>query len=124
MNQRKFDLEDRLIEFADRSISTVEGLPETRTCNHLGGQLLRSSTSCALNYGEAQAAESNKDFIHKFRVVLKELRESSICLKILHRRSLLKDSMLLDENGQLIAIFMKSLATARNHSETRAQRKP
>ena len=86
--------------------------------------MLRSSTSCALNYGEAQAAESNKDFIHKFRVVLKELRESSICLKILHRRSLLKDSMLLDETGQLIAIFMKSLATARLHSKPRAQRKP
>ena len=117
MNQRKFDLEDRLIEFADRAISTAERLPETRKCSHLGGQLIRSGTSTALNYGEAQAAESKRDFIHKFTVILKELRETSICLKILQKGSLLIDIPLLAENGELIAIFVKSIATARMNSK-------
>lgn len=109
---RKFDLEERLLQFSIRVINVVQGLPENKVCNHLGGQLLRSGTSTALNYGEAQASESRKDFVHKFRIILKELRETSICLTMLHRQSLLVDFALIDENKQLIAIFMRSIATA------------
>src|SRR5882757_1047288 len=105
MAARKFDLEDRLIEFADRAIATAEELPDTKSANYLATQLLRSGTSPALNYGEAQAAESKKDFIHKFGIILKELRETSICLKILARRSLLKDNALISESNELVAIF-------------------
>lgn len=110
---RKFDLEDRLLEFAIRIIAIVESLPDNKVCNHLGGQLLRSGTSPALNYGEAQEAESKKDFIHKFKVILKELRETLICLKILNRKSLLSDVSILEENRELIAIFAASIKTAK-----------
>ena len=64
-------------------IEIVEAMPETRAENHFGGQLTRSATAPALNYGEAQSGESRRDFIHKIKIVLKELRESSICLKII-----------------------------------------
>jgi four helix bundle protein len=67
---RRYDLEERLIDFAVMVIDLQESLPSTKAANHLGGQLLRSGTSPALNYGEAQSAESKKDFIHKIRVVL------------------------------------------------------
>src|SRR5882757_9775940 len=113
MAARKFDLEDRLIEFADRAIATAEELPDTKAANYLATQLLRSGTSPALNYGEAQSAESPKDFVHKLRIILKELRETSICLKILHKRALLKDEALIPESKELIAIFTKSITTAK-----------
>jgi four helix bundle protein len=72
MTQRKYDLEERLLQFAVRVTTIVESLPDTKVCNHLGGQLLRSGTSPALNYGEAQAAESKRDFIHKLGIILIE----------------------------------------------------
>ena len=115
MNSQKYNLEERLIQFTIRIITTVETLPENKVCNHLGGQLLRAGTSPVLNFGEAQAAESRRDFIHKFKVILKELRETNICLKLLDRKALLTDTSLVKENGELIAIFMKSIATARNN---------
>ena len=62
--EKKYDLEDRLIDFAVSIIRLVEGLPNTKSANHLGGQLLRSGTSPSLNYGEAKAGESKNDFIH------------------------------------------------------------
>ena len=93
-------------------IGIIESLPETRTCAHLSGQLLRSGTSAALNYGEAQGAESRKDFVHKIKVILKELRESRICLRILSRRSLLQSHSALSECNELVAIFTKSVKTA------------
>ena len=65
VSNRVFDLEDRLIDFAYLMDNIVENLPNTRLGNHLAGQLVRSGTSTALNYGEAQAAESPNDFIHK-----------------------------------------------------------
>lgn len=87
---RKFDLEDRLVDFAVRIIETAEALPNTRAGNHIAGQLIRCGTSPALNYGEAQSAESRNDFIHKMKIVLKELRETGVCLKIIKRKPLLK----------------------------------
>ena len=81
----KFDLEERLIEFAVLIIEIVNEIPSSKAGNHLSGQLVRSGTSGALNYGEAQSAESRRDFIHKMKVILKELRETLVCLKIIHR---------------------------------------
>lgn len=115
---KKYDLEQRLIDFAVLIIQTVESLPDTRTANHLGNQLLRSGTSPALNYGEAQGAESKRDFIHKFGVILKELRESLICVKILKRIAYLKDDQVLIECGELVAIFNRSIITAKKNSKT------
>ena len=86
---------------------------------HFAGQLIRSSSSAALNYGEAQAAESRKDFIHKVSMVQKELRESLVNLLIIEKAKMTSKSNLLnsiiDENNQLISIFYKTLQTAKKN---------
>jgi four helix bundle protein len=76
----KYDLEERLIEFAVRIIDTAEALPKTMASKNLGSQIVRSGTSPALNYAEAQSAESKADFVHKMKICLKELRETFVCL--------------------------------------------
>ena len=109
------DLENRLIEFAARIIDLVEAWPKRPAGKHLGGQLLRSGTSPALNYGEAQSAESRVDFIHKMKICQKELRETLICLKIISLRSWFKVEKLtplLAESNELVAIFVASTRTA------------
>jgi len=115
MNKRTFDLEERLIDFVLKIDNILELLPSTRLANHLAGQLTRSGSSPALNYGEVQSAESQKDFIHKITIVLKELRETRICMKIIKRKAwidLRVVSPVLAENEELIAIFAKSRQTA------------
>ncbi len=116
--QRKYDLEERLILFAIRTLEVSEILPNTKGGNHIAGQLVRCGISPAFNYGEAQSSESHKDFIHKIGIVLKELRETSICLKIIILKPLLKESQSIDsdlkECRELIAIFTKSLQTAKS----------
>ena len=112
----KFDLEERLIDFAASIIHIVGQMPLDKVGSHLCGQLLRSGTSPALNYGEALSAESRRDFIHKIKVVLKELRETFVCLKILVRIEYLKaGSPALVENNELISLFVKSIDTARRN---------
>ena len=116
MNEKKFDIEERLIDFSVAIIFCIESLPSTKSSVHLGGQLLRSGTSPALNYGEAKSAESKNDFVHKMKVCLKELRESYNCLRILHRAKLFKTENqitdLIKECNELISIFVKSINTA------------
>ena len=120
---KNFDLEDRLIDFSIRVSVIIDKLPQDKFVNHLSSQLLRSSTSVALNYGEAQGAESLKDFIHKMRVVLKELKESKVCLKLILKKSIYNSSSELvntiNENKELIAIFIKSLETAERNRNKR-----
>lgn len=116
--QKKFDLEERLIEYACLIIEIVEKIENTKAGNHIGGQLLRSGTAPTLNYAEAKSAESKKDFIHKMKICLKELRESFVCLKIIAKRKMIKDEVLLKkglkETDELISIFVKSIQTASN----------
>jgi four helix bundle protein len=117
---KKYDLEDRLIDFTINCSDIVEELPPTKLANHIGGQLIRSSSSSALNYGEAQSAESPNDFVHKLKVVLKELRESRVCLKIILRKPLLPIQGVqptVDECNELIAIFLKSIDTANKNKK-------
>jgi four helix bundle protein len=113
----KFDLEDHLINFAVRIIEVARSLPKTRIGNHIGGQLIRCGTSSAPNYGEAQGAESRSDFVHKMRVCLKELRETRVWLIMIIRLKLIKPTSkldsLIDENNQLICIFITSIKTAK-----------
>ena len=113
---RIYDLEERLIAFAILCMTINENLIDTRAAAYIGQQLLRSGTSPALNYGEAQAAESRKDFIHKMKIILKELRESFISMRIIERKPLIKNSDLigkgLQESKELVAIFASSIATA------------
>ena len=116
---KKYDLEERLINFSVAIIDIVNDMPSTKPANHLSGQLIRSGTSVALNYGEAQSAESQKDFIHKMKIVLKELRETLVCLKIIYKSNLFggEEKLLTvkEENRELIAIFVKSIETANNN---------
>lgn len=116
---RKYDLEGRLIEFTINIIDAVETLPDNKVCNYLGSQLLRSGTSPVLTYGEAQAAESRKDFIHKFKIILKELRETNICLTLLNRKAFITDGALIKESKELIAIFTTSIATAERNTNAK-----
>ena len=119
----KFDLEDRLITFASMIIACTHNLPADKVGNHLGQQLLRSGTSPALNYGEALSAESRKDFIHKLKIVLKELRETLICIKILSKISYLKpDNEIGKECNELISIFVKSLGTAKRNLDLESRK--
>jgi len=118
----KFDLEERLIEFSVLIIEITKEMPNNYAANHLAKQLLRSGTSVSLNYGEAQSGESRRDFIHKMKIVLKELRESFICLKIIERTKLFKTEAKIaeakQESNELISIFVKSIATAQKNLKT------
>ena len=110
-----YDLEERLLEYAARITRLVEKLPDTRTGNHVAGQLLRSGTSALPNHAEAQAAESRKDFVHKLKICHKELRESRRWLRLIQRVPLLKASAvesLVQETEELIRIFSSSIRTA------------
>ena len=117
MKKYKFDLEERLIKFSVDVILLCKTLDSSFASIHLSGQLIRSSSSAALNYGEAQSAESHKDFIHKMKVCLKELRESLVNLKIQKGAKLTNDveklNYLIAENNELIAIFVSSIKTSK-----------
>ena len=109
------DIEERLIDFAVRIIKVCDALSNKPAARHIGGQLLRSGTSPAPNYGEARGAESNKDFVHKLRIVLKELNECRIWLKIIIRANIIPVGQLeplLDECDQLCRIISASIKTA------------
>lgn len=116
-SQAKADeLEERLIEFAVRIIKLSANLPKSPSGKHIAGQILRSGTSPAPNYGEARGAESHADFIHKLGIVLKELNETSIWLRMIELSELLKKDLLtgiIGENKELCRIFTSSLKTAR-----------
>lgn len=116
---KRFDLEERLINYSVLVTEIVESIPNTRAGNHFAGQLIRSGTSPALNYAEAQSGESRKDFIHKLKIVLKELRETVVCLKIISRTKLYKSGetirSVINESNELISIFVKSIETAQNN---------
>jgi four helix bundle protein len=118
---KNFNLEDRLVAFAVKISTLVESLPNTITVRNISGQLIRSGTAPALNYGEARGAESSNDFIHKMKIALKELRESYIALKILTQLDLHDQNSLLEyclsECNELISIFVKSIQTAERNKK-------
>lgn len=123
MEKKKFDLEERLIEFTCNMIDVVEALPNSRAGNYIAGQLIRSCHSPAFNYAEVQAAESANDFIHKMSVVLKEIKECRTALRIIYRREMLIEKTVLtkmiNEAEELSAIVGKSISTARNNLKNR-----
>jgi len=112
------DLENRLIEFAVNIINLVKSNEDSYAGKHLSGQIIRSSTSVPLNYGEAQSAESRKDFIHKMQISLKELRETYVNIRIIKKAKLNKNidklDILISENNELISIFVKSVETSKS----------
>jgi four helix bundle protein len=114
---KKYDLEERLLEFASAVIDLSEKLPNSRAGNHIAGQILRSGTSPYAVHGEAESAESRDDFIHKIKVCLKELRETRRWARLIRRKSWAHDDPTLifvqSESEELIRIFMSSIRTAR-----------
>lgn len=118
METKKYDLENRLVKFACMCLDVCDLLPNTRAGHNLEFQLSKSGTAPALLYGEAQAAESRADFIHKMRIALKELRESRINLRITIEKPLVineKVNIALKEANELIAIFTTSIETAKTN---------
>ena len=115
---RADELEERLIDFAVRIVKLSANLPRTSAGRHIAGQILRSGTSPAPNYGEARGAESQADFVHKLRIVLKELNETSIWLRIIERSQLISKELIRDivqENTELCGIFAATLRSIRHN---------
>ena len=112
----RMELEDRLVDFAAQILRLANQLANYSGASYYANQMIRSSGSSALNYGEAQAGESTRDFIHKNKVVLKELKETMICLKVIRKANLhkLEEEMatVYKENNELISIFVATIKTA------------
>ncbi len=96
----------------------MDELPNTRVGNHVAGQLLKAGTSPYPNQGEAQAAESPRDFVHKLRMSLKELRETKRWLKLVDRVLLVENpgrlAEIIQKMEELIKIFVTSIKTSEN----------
>jgi four helix bundle protein len=115
---KKQELEDRLVAFSVNIARLTERMPQTPTALYLAKQIVRSASAPALLYGEACAAESAKDFIHKMAIGLKELRETGMNLRMILKNGFASGPFvdsLVDENDQLIAIFWKSIDTAKRN---------
>jgi four helix bundle protein len=116
---QRVNLELRLIDFSLKIDKLTSQLPSTKLCDRITDQMVRSSSSVAFNYGEAQSAESRNDFIHKMKVCLKELRECFVGLKFIKRGNFKFDQTKRDElhseNNELISIFVSSIKTARRN---------
>jgi len=110
------ELQERLIAFSTSVIKITETLASTTAGKNLSNQLVRSATSVSLNYGEAQSGESRKDFVHKLRIVLKELRETYAGLRLVETTCSVDDPFqvknVIKESNELIAIFVASIRTA------------
>ncbi len=120
MNEQGGNLEDRLVELAVLVVRMTEGMPPTPAGRYYGGQLLRSTGSAALNYGEAQGGETHRDFTHKLKLVRKEIRESNLCMRVITGAELHPDKNLLARLGnevrELLAIFTAAVRTAEKRS--------
>jgi len=107
-HKKPFDLEDRFVRFAGEMVRFTRSLSKFEEGLYLRDQLMRSASAAALNFGETQGAESSKDAVHKLGLVLKELKESRVGLKITDYLVLgnsIKRTDLLGEVEQLIAII-------------------
>ena len=89
-----------MLYFAVRIGKVIDALPETRMGRDVAGQLVRCGTSPAPNYDEACAAESSRDFIHKLRVVLKELKESRVWIRFIIRAQLIPEQKMGDNEDE------------------------
>ncbi len=124
MKPYQIDLENRLIAFAVNigSCRSLQG--RSLMERHLAGQLSRSATAPALLYAEATSSESLDDLIHKLSLVLKELRETKVNLRIwvsIQRPQPQIEELqaLIDEADQLVALFSTSVNTLRERRKQR-----
>ncbi len=121
--ERKYDLENRLVRFVGLIGQLTDNLKVTYESQNIKKQVIRSSSSSALNYGEALAAESMADFIHKLSICLKELIETRVAIKLIQARSFCKDTEITinasKECSELIGIFFKSIDTAKKNMQVK-----
>jgi four helix bundle protein len=116
----KYDLEERLLNFTASVVRLADSLPNTKAGNHIAGQLLRCGTSPLANHGEVEAVESRRDFLHKLRICLKELRETWRWLRLIGRLELSQGNQLraaLTEVEELIRIFAASVRTTEKNAK-------
>jgi four helix bundle protein len=110
------NLKRRTRKFALDVIKFVESLPKDDTCRMIGRQLLRAGTSVAANYRAVCRAKSTADFISKFGTVEEEADESGFWIDLLvdaKKVSPEKAAALIKESGELTAIAVSSINTAR-----------
>jgi four helix bundle protein len=103
-----------MTNFAAEIIKLASELPQIQPAKHVAGQLIRSGTATAANYAEARSAESLSDFIHKLRIVLKELNETEVWLELITKSSWIypeKIIAIIAENRELCCIIAKSIQT-------------
>ena len=120
------DIQERLIDFAVAIIAFCAALPKTQAGQHMAGQTLRSGTSAAPNYGEARGAESRRDFVHKLKVVLKELNETGVWLRIIRRSKTLTSARVApieQECDELCKIISTSIKTTLSNSPDKKSRR-
>ena len=117
----KSDLPARTFEFARRvvvlcrELDRTPGVPRT-----LAGQLLRSGTSIGANVEEAQASQSEADFISKYSIACKEARETHYWLRLLAAAEITPETRLTDlqsECNELIAILTSIIKTIRTRNQ-------
>lgn len=112
------ELKSRTKKFALRIIKLVESLPENKLTKVIGSQILRSGTSVGANYRSASRAKSTADFINKLKIVEEEADETLYWLEILIEANIIEASRLselLKENNELIAIFVSTIKSTKNH---------
>ena len=119
-NTKANDLEQRLIDFATNIVKLSVQLRDGPEARHIASQVLRSGTAAAPNYSEARSAESRADFIHKLKVAVKELNETSTWLRIIQGSFAVNPDFLSNltaENHELCRILVASIQTARRNSD-------
>ena len=111
-SEKIFNFEDRLVRFAGECIFFTRNLNKSFENEYYKNQLIRSSGSSSLNFGEAQGTITDKDFLFKLTLVVKELKESRNSLKILNyikEGNEVNRNQLLLEIEELIAIASKMI---------------
>ena len=120
-------MKERLINFAVILVELSRQLNRSAHGRNLANQIERSGTSVALNYGEALEASSKKDFIFKMNIILKELRETEMNLRIIQKSNILNNSdrlfTTIKECDELISIFVVSIKTAKRNLALRGDRR-
>ena len=120
VQRRAHDLEDRLVSLGTTVAKIATGIPSSRLGTHIATQLIRCGTAPAPNYAEARSSESRRDFVHKLKICLKELRETIVWLKYMRNLEMGPVEPVqgaIQEADELIAIFVTSIATARRNEK-------
>ena len=116
---RRDDIAERLLDFATRIIKMTDAIPKTTAAKHISTQIVHCGTSAGANFEEARATESDKDFVHKLGISLKELRETRYWLKIIEKAELVPaDRMgeIIKESDELCKNLEKSIVATKNRT--------